>query len=322
MTKELLGSLEKNRIYQFDVLEGLKLVPNNSIDLIIADPPYFGVVKDKWDNQWGNNYSKFNEWISSIILEFERVLKVNGTIYFYGWFNNMLPLYEAINKLFYLRQNITIHKGLKSIAGRTSSKLKMFPTATEYLWVLTKQDTVGRLKDGSSIIDPIHKVLQEGIKEKSLKMKDINKIWGHPHNSGIAGHYFRDKSQPAFITKEKYEQLISYGCKFKKTWEQLKIMYENDRIKFNLPRGVTDVWDIDFYKDEKYGHSTQKPIELCERIIQASSNENDNLLIPFVGSGSECVASRKLNRNFIGFEIDTTYIEMANMRLDSMSTEK
>lgn len=320
MVKEMIGGLELNRVYQRDVLDGLKMIPDNSVDLIISDPPYFGVVKDKWDNQWNNDYKEFSKWIEIIICEFERVLKVNGTAYFYGWFNNLLPLYEVIEKHFYIRQNITIHKGVRSIAGRTSSKLKMFPTATEYLWVLTKQDTVGRLKDGSSIIAPIHSILQEGVKPLGLKMKDINRIWGHPKNSGIAGHYFRDKSQPAFITKEKYQQLVDYGCKFSHSWEQLKEMYESNRIKFNLPQGVTDVWNIDFYKDEKFGHSTQKPLDLCERIVKASSNENDIVLVPFCGSGSECVSAKRLNRKFISFELESEYIEIANKRLDNLGS--
>ncbi|KZE65021.1 hypothetical protein AV545_03625 [Paenibacillus jamilae] len=318
MNKELLGSLELNRIYQRDTLEGLKMVPDNSIDLIIADPPYFGVVKDTWDNQWRNDYSKFKEWMLLNIKEYKRVLKVNGTLYLYGWFLNMIPLYDIVEEQFFLRQNITIHKGVKSIAGRTSSKLKMFPTATEYVWVLTKQDTVGRLKDGTSIIDPIHEFLTKGVEPLGLKMKDINKVWGHHKNSGIAGHYFRDKSQPAFITEEKYNQLVDVGCTFEKTWNELKELYQSNRIKFNLPQGVTDVWDIDFYKDEKYGHSTQKPLELCERIIKASSNESDVVLIPFCGSGSECVSAKTLNRKFLSFETEPKYIEIANMRLDCL----
>lgn len=318
MSKKILGNLELNRIYQRDTLEGLKMIPDNSVDLIIADPPYFGVVKDTWDNQWRNDYVKFKEWISLNIKEYKRVLKVNGTLYFYGWFVNMIPLYDIVEEQFFLRQNITIHKGLKSIAGRTSSKLKMFPTATEYVWVLTQQDTVGRLKNGTSIIDPIHDILTKGIVPLGLKMKDINKIWGHPENSGIAGHYFRDKSQPAFITEEKYNQLIDVGCIFDKTWVELKEMYESNRIKFNLPQGITDVWEIDFYKDEKYGHSTQKPLELCERIIKASSNEGDIVLIPFCGSGSEVIIAKQLKRNYISFELIREYIEIANVRLDSL----
>lgn len=322
LLKNILGNLELNRVYQRDVLDGLKMIPNDSVDLIISDPPYFGVVKEKWDNQWKKDYDSFRNWIEKTIVEFDRILTVNGTVYFYGWFNNMMPLYEMISKYFYIRQNITIHKGVRSIAGRTSSKLKMFPTATEYLWILTKQDTVGRLKDGTSIIDPIHTILTEGVKPLNLKMKDINRIWGHSETSGIAGHYFRDKSQPAFITEEKYNQLVSYGCVFDKTWLELKELYEKNRIKFNLPQGVTDVWEIDFYKDEKYGHSTQKPLELCDRIISSSSNENDIVLIPFCGSGSECVSARKLGRNFISFEVEPLYIEMANKRLDSLEELK
>lgn len=317
LRKEKLRELELNRIYQRDALEGLKMIPNQSIDLIIADPPYFGVVREKWDNQWKNNYDSFREWAEKIIVELERVLKINGTVYYYGWFNNLLPLYEIINKHFFIRQNITIHKGLRSIAGRTSSKLKMFPTATEYLWILTKQDTVGRLKNGESIIDPIHEILKKGIQPFALKWKDINKIWGHPENSGIPRHYLSGKSQPAFITEEKYDKLVDYGCAFEKTWGELKKLYEDNRIKFNLPQGVTDVWEIDFYKDEKYGHSTQKPIELCDRIISSSSNEGDTVLIPFCGSGSECVSAKKSNRKFISFEVEPLYIEIANKRLDN-----
>lgn len=301
--------IELNKIYNEDCLEFMRKLPSEYIDLIIADPPYFGVVKDEWDNQWKNDYSKFKDWIDKIIIEFERILKVNGSVYFYGWFTNMLPLYEVINNHFFIRQNITIHKGVKSIAGRTSSKLKMFPTATEYIWVLTKQDTVGRLKNGNSIIDPIHNCLQEGVKPFKLKMKDINKLWGHPENSGIAGHYFRDKSQPAFITEEKYNQLINHGCKFKYTYNQLKEMYESKRIKFNLPQGVTDVWEIDFYKDDKWGHSTQKPMQLCDRIVDASSNEGDLIYIPFAGSGSEIISCINKKRNYIATETKIDYID-------------
>jgi len=299
--------IEINKVYNKDCIEFMKSLSNNSVDLIIADPPYFGIVKDEWDNQWKNNYSKFKEWIEEIIIEFERILKVNGSVYFYGWFINMIPLYDILNKYFFIRQNITIHKGIKSIAGRTSSKLKMFPTATEYIWILTKQDTVGRLKDGTSIIDPIHKILTDGI--YNLKMKDINKIWNHPENSGIAGHYFRDKSQPAFITEEKYNQLVKYGCMFSRSYNELKFMYNINRIKFNLPQGVTDVWEIDFYKDEKYGHSTQKPMELCNRIIKASSHENDIVYIPFAGSGSEIISCIINDRYYIATETNKKYID-------------
>lgn len=44
--------MELNKIYNMDCLEYMRTLPNESVDLIIADPPYFQVVKETWDNQW------------------------------------------------------------------------------------------------------------------------------------------------------------------------------------------------------------------------------------------------------------------------------
>ena len=52
-----------------------------------------------------------------------------------------------------------------------------------------------------------------------------------------------------------------------------------------------------------------------ERIIKLYTNENDIIVDPFVGSGTTCVASKKLNRNYIGFEINPDYIKIANKRI-------
>lgn len=64
-------------------------------------------------------------------------------------------------------------------------------------------------------------------------------------------------------------------------------------------------------KNHKEGteHPTQKPLELCERVIKACSNEGDLIYIPFAGSGSEIVACQNLNRNWIATEINKEYID-------------
>ena len=78
--------------------------------------------------------------------------------------------------------------------------------------------------------------------------------------------------------------------------------------------GLTDVWnDIDFYEEVRY-HPTQKPIKLIERLIYASSNEGDVVLDPFMGAGSTLIASRNLNRECIGFELDPHYCSVSNSR--------
>jgi site-specific DNA-methyltransferase (adenine-specific) len=70
-------------------------------------------------------------------------------------------------------------------------------------------------------------------------------------------------------------------------------------------------------KKERVNHPTQKPLELCKKLIKASKNKNDEtlLVVPFVGSGSECLAAKLENINFIGYEINEEYIELANSRL-------
>ena len=70
MGKELLGSLELNRIYQMDCLEGMKLIPDKSIDMILCDLPY-GTTACKWDTIIP---------FESLWVQYERIIKDNGAI--------------------------------------------------------------------------------------------------------------------------------------------------------------------------------------------------------------------------------------------------
>lgn len=69
---------------------------------------------------------------------------------------------------------------------------------------------------------------------------------------------------------------------------------------------------------EQIIHPTEKNVELMKWLLLISSNENDNILDPFMGSGTTAEACKLTNRNYIGFEIDDTYYELANLRLESI----
>jgi site-specific DNA-methyltransferase (adenine-specific) len=71
----------------------------------------------------------------------------------------------------------------------------------------------------------------------------------------------------------------------------------------------------------KKAHSTQKPEALLYRIILASSNPGDVVLDPFFGSGTTGAVAKKLHRNWIGIELDQTYIEIARQRIDCVVPE-
>lgn len=75
-------------------------------------------------------------------------------------------------------------------------------------------------------------------------------------------------------------------------------------------------------KKERVNHPTQKPLSLCDTLIKASKNkEGDTLVVvPFAGSGSECVSAKKNNVSFIGFEINPIYVELAHKRLQELDS--
>jgi len=74
-------------------------------------------------------------------------------------------------------------------------------------------------------------------------------------------------------------------------------------------------------KKERVNHPTQKPLNLCDILLKAALNKDSKtlLIVPFAGSGSECVAAKNNNIDFIGFEINKDYIAIANERLDSIT---
>lgn len=88
----------------------------------------------------------------------------------------------------------------------------------------------------------------------------------------------------------------------------------------NNMRGANpgNVWQfshVHYCNENRRSHPTQKPEGLFERIILASSNEGDTVLDPFVGSGTTLRVCQQLNRNCIGIDINSSYVEMSKRRL-------
>lgn len=68
-------------------------------------------------------------------------------------------------------------------------------------------------------------------------------------------------------------------------------------------------------------HPTQKPVDMFRYLIQASSNEGDTVLDPFMGSGTTAVACIKEKRHFIGFELNKEYYDKACQRIDAVKRQ-
>jgi site-specific DNA-methyltransferase (adenine-specific) len=68
---------------------------------------------------------------------------------------------------------------------------------------------------------------------------------------------------------------------------------------------------------ERVNHPTQKPIVLCEKLLRSCKQTEGYVLVPFAGSGSECVASKNLGLPFIGIELNEEYVNLINERLNT-----
>lgn len=74
--------LNINTVYQGDCLEIMKEIDDKSIDMILADLPFYEVVEFKWDNEW-KNVEEYINWCKDIIVEYKRIIKDNGNLFIF-----------------------------------------------------------------------------------------------------------------------------------------------------------------------------------------------------------------------------------------------
>ena len=101
------------------------------------------------------------------------------------------------------------------------------------------------------------------------------------------------------------------------------IIYANKgRAKFNdnVPR-YEDIWKFARVTGKEQIHQNQKPTDLLSRVIAQHTKEGDLILDPFAGSGSTAVAAYKLQRDYIGFEIDDEYYTACGRWLDAVKSQ-
>ena len=97
---------------------------------------------------------------------------------------------------------------------------------------------------------------------------------------------------------------------------------ENGNFRNTYPSNFWDDISIPYWSmPENTNHPTQKPEKLLAKLILASSNPNDIVFDPFLGSGSTSVTAKKLNRNFVGIEIDKQYCVWAEKRLEMADSD-
>jgi site-specific DNA-methyltransferase (adenine-specific) len=262
-----LGPFEINQIYEADCIDSMRQIPDDSIDIVIADPPY-NLSKGgnwKWDNSvqlpgFGGNWEKVKEtWDDMGLAEYfeftlawlqevSRLVKPTGSMWIHGTYHNIGLINFAMQVL-----------GIEIINEVIWYKRNSFPNLS------------GRRLTAS----------HESI------------LWAHTGGSKSREYQFNyDRSKTAFY---EYDRLKQAGKQQRTVWD-----IPNNKIKIELSHGK---------------HPTQKPVRLVQRMLELSASPGQIALIPFSGSGSECVAAQEMGMGFLGFEIDADYVDISRKRL-------
>jgi len=178
------------------------------------------------------------------------------------------------------------------------------------------------------IIEDIHNFNEEWLTECIRVLKDTGTIWisGTLHNHPSIGVtlkklglwiindiiWYKRNATP-LLSKNRFApstELIWLASKTKKYFFNYEIAK-----KLNHGKQMKNLWDINAER-HKTKHPTEKPEYLLERILLIGSSEGHTVLDPFMGSGTTGVVAKRLQRNFIGIEIDNDYYQLAKERID------
>ena len=246
-----------DKVINGDCLELLKKIPNDSIDITFADPPFN--LKKRYNGYKDSlEFKEYISWCEKWIKEMVRITRPTGSIFLHNIPKWLTFYVDILNKYAYFKH-----------------------------WIAWNAPSSPM---GKSLQPNHYGILFYTKSNKKTKIYEIRM----PHER---------ERKTTFLRKD-------YGGK-----------------KGGLhPFGplISDVWsDIHRIKHSKYRneHPCQLPVHLLERIILLTTDENDIVLDPFIGTGTTAVAAKKLNRRYIGFELDQEYIKIAQDNLDKVKPD-
>jgi len=239
-----------NTIVQGDCLEILKNIPDDSVDVTFADPPFN--LKKKYNSYYDKcEVEKYLSWCKDWLTEMVRITKPTGSIFVHNIPKWLIHFGCYLNEIAIFRHWIA-WDAMGSPLGKT--------------------------------LLPNHYGILYYVKSDKFKFYDIRM----QHKRCRKCHYI----------------LQDYGGK-KSQMHQFGPL-------------VSDVWtDIHRIRHRKRRdeHPCQLPLHLLERLLLMSSDEEDIVLDPFIGTGTAAIASKKLGRKFIGIDVDAKYVEITNKKL-------
>ena len=296
-------SVSGSALFSADCMDILPLIPDKSVQLVFADPPYYK-IKGDFDFVW-KNFDDYLQDVERWAIECKRVLADNGTILWYGHSKNIAYSQIILDKYFTLESNIAIELTAGHIRRSNKESFRRFAPCSERILMYSTgknnkelcDDLISKINETATAKHFIDCFVKLGIckNEASAKVLATYKIGKH-------------KTRFDLMSKEMYDFIGGWNY----SYEYFTDLFNKSIRTFNS-KGVTDVFR---YKENtkdmsSTNHPTQKPMELTKMFIEMTTNQKDIVLIPFAGSGTECKSAKELNRSFIGIEKEVKYYDLA-----------
>jgi DNA modification methylase len=318
-----------------DCLEFIQTLPENSVDLIVTDPPYFKVKPNGWDNQWKGD-GDYLKWLDCCLAQFWRVLKPAGSLYLFCGHRLASDIEVMMRERFNVLNHIIWAKPSGRWNGCNKESLRAYFPATER--ILFAEHYQGPYKPKSDgyeakgrqlkqhVMAPLISYFRDARDALGITVKQIADATG---KKNMASHWFgvsqwqlpnevdymklqalfaqvaAEKHQRGELEKPHHQLVAVYG-ELNRKYAELLDEYKSLRRYFSVSAAVpyTDVWThkpVQFYPGK---HPCEKPAEMLRQIIEASSCPGDLIADFFMGSGSTIKAAMELGRKAVGVELE------------------
>ena len=336
--------MSKYQLHTGDCLAILPTLPDNSVDLILTDPPYYKVKGDAWDRQWATA-TEYLAWLDNVLAEFARVLRPNGSLYLFASSQMAARVECLVGTRFAVINRITWRKAEGRHKAACKTDLRSFFPASEAIIFAEHMgaDNIAKGEVGYGakcdelcgfIFEPLRSWMRAAMLAANLTPKDINRAVGSSlTGGGMASHYVGKTGQWELPTEKHYLAIQRLApTHFTRTYADLRkeyealhtlyetacLQYESLRRPFQVTADVpyTDVWDFPTVSHYRGKHPCEKPQDLLRHIIAASSRPDAVVLDAFMGSGSTGKAALALGRDFIGIELDQVWVAKVTTDLE------
>jgi len=276
--------LPLNQVILGDAIQELRKLPDESCDIVVADPPY-NIGKDFGNNIDKREIGEYVAWCKIWINESIRALKPNGTMFIYG-FSEILA---------FLSIEIPIQKRwlIWHYTNKNVASLNFWQRSHEAIICAWKNKPIFNRDE---VREPYTEGFLNGAAGK-VRKGTLGRFSGKGMETVYNAH--KGGALPRDVIKI---PALAGGAGMVERWFLCKTcdgVYEPRQLKNHEGHEIMK-------------HPTQKPYELSKKLIKsAMPKKNGVVLVPFVGTGSECAAAKELGQSYIGFEINPDYVRLA-----------